>query len=194
METAGQPAGTDPVPSDTSLYPTTTNIVSYLDFDCEYCKVFEATNVSQIEQLVASGVATLEVVPVAITGLYAERAGSAVACLVTYQPESISIMLPAMHDNQPAEGATLSNGEILDIWRNTGIEPSGDLVSCVNDESYIEWIRVNTERVATDLEIVNPSTGSFGTPTVFVNGVPYAGTLTGPTRFAQFIDENARPE
>lgn len=193
VETAGQAAREDPTPSDTSSYDASANIVSYLDFGCEYCKAFESTNAAQIEELVAAGEATLEVVPVAITGPYAVRSGSAVACLAAYQPESFFDMLPAMYDNQPAEGATLTNIEILEIWRNAGIDPSTELESCVNDERYAEWIQANTERVVNDPAIANPATGNFGTPTIFVNGIRYEGTLQDPAVFAQFISDNSRP-
>lgn len=193
VETAGQAAGEDPPPSDTSSYDASANIVSYLDFGCEYCKAFETTNAAQIEELVAAGEATLEVVPVAITGPYAVRSASAVACLAAYQPESFFDMLPAMYDNQPAEGTSLTNSEILEIWRNAGIDPSTELESCVNDERYAEWIQANTERVVNDPAIANPATGGFGTPTIFVNDIRYEGTLQDPAVFAQFISDNSRP-
>ncbi len=192
VETPGQPAGEDPIPNDTGSYDAEADIVSYLDFGCEYCKAFETTNAAQIEEMVASGYATLEVVPVAITGSYALRAASAVSCLVEYQPEAFFEMLPAMYDNQPAEGSTLTNGEILDIWRNAGIEPSSDLQSCVNDERYTSWIQGNTERVVSDPAVANPATGGFGTPTIIVNGERYSNTLDDPTVFAQFVAQNAR--
>lgn len=187
VETPGQPAGEDPIPNDTAPYGADANIVSYLDFGCEYCKAFETTNGAQIEEMVSSGSATLEVVPVAITGSYAVRAASAVACMVEYQPESFFDMLPAMYDNQPAEGGTLTNAAILDLWRGVGIEPSGDLQSCVKDERYSDWIQANTERVVSDPAVANPTTGGFGTPTIFVNDQRYNGTLDDPTVFAQFV-------
>lgn len=193
VETAGQAAGEDPTPSDTSSYDASANIVSYLDFGCEYCKAFETTNAAQIEELVAEGEATLEVVPVAITGPYAVRSASAASCLAAYQPESFFDMLPAMYDNQPAEGTSLTNTEILEIWRNAGIDPSTELESCVNDERYAEWIQANTERVVNDPAIANPATGGFGTPTIFVNDIRYEGTLQDPAVFAQFISDNSRP-
>lgn len=193
VETPGQPAETAPVASDTSSFGAPANIVSYLDFGCEYCKAFETTNAAQIEELVAAGEATLEVVPVAITGPYAVRAGSAASCLAAFQPESFLDMLAAMYENQPSEGDTLANAEILDIWRNAGIEPSPQLESCVGDGRYTQWIRANTERVVSDPEIVNPATGRFGTPTVFVNDQRYQGTLTDPAVFAQFVSDSSKP-
>lgn len=192
VETEGQPAGSAPIAADTSSSDAPANIVSYLDLGCEYCKAFETTNGTQIEELVSSGDATLEVVPVAITGPYAVRAGSAVACMAAIQPKSFFDMLPAMYDNQPTEGATMTNGEILDIWRNAGIKPSAELESCVTDERYSGWIRANTERVVSDPKVANPTTGQFGTPTILVNESRYQGTLDDPTVFAQFVADSSR--
>lgn len=195
VETAGMPAGSDAVPTDTSEVTAPARIRTYIDFSCEYCKMFEDANGEQIEQLVASGQATLEVVPVAILGDYSVRAASAASCMAALQPTSFFDMLTVMYAQQPAEGGSgYSNQEILDLWTGGGIQPSAELSQCVTDTRYDEWIAARTNAVTSDPAIQNPATGSFGTPTVFVNDVRYQPTALGdPQEFADFVAANSAP-
>lgn len=193
VKTEGMSPGSDPVPTDPEKYDAPARIVTYIDFGCEYCKAFEAANAQQIEEMVAAGEATLEVQPVAITGEYAVRSGSAMSCLVAQQPEDFFTALSAMYENQPPEGGSWSNSQILDIWSTAGIDASSDLTSCVTSEQYADWIQSRTDDVTSDPQIVNPATGSFGTPTVFVNGERFQPQdLTDPQEFAAFVEANSK--
>ena len=142
-----------------------------------------------------SGVATIEVFPVAILGDYSVLAANAASCVAAYQPESFFDMLKVMYEQQPAVetgAAPYTKRQILDLWRSVGIEPSGDLSACVNDERYSEWIEARTNSVVSDPDIVNPATGSFGTPTIFVNGTRYQpSSLSDTTEFAAFVAANS---
>ncbi|GAB3198879.1 hypothetical protein GCM10027062_14220 [Nocardioides hungaricus] len=197
VETDGAPSGSDPVPTDTSQFDAPANIVTYIDFSCEFCKAFEDGNGKQIEQMVASGDATLEVQPVAILGDYSVRAASAASCMAALQPESFFTMLTTMYQNQPTEGGPgYTNQEILDLWSNAGIDPSSDLSECVKDDRYADWIQTRTDAVTSDPKLANPSSGGFGTPTVLVNDVRYQPTgpqgLSDPKEFAAFVADNSR--
>lgn len=193
VKTAGMPAGSTAVPTDPASTDAPARIRTYIDFSCEFCKMFEDANGAQIEEMVASGQATLEVFPVAILGPYSVRAGSAAACVAAEQPESFFDMLRVMYANQPPEGgAGLTNAEILDLWSTGGITASDELTSCVNGNTYAKWIQARTESVVSDPDIVNPATGRFGTPTVFVNDVRYEPTdLSSPSEFAAFVAANS---
>lgn len=201
VETAGMPAKTEAVPNPDSAYTAPIRISTYIDFTCEFCKEFEVGNGTTtgngalIKDLVSSGKATLEVFPVAILGSYSEVAGSAAACVAQYQPTSYFDMLKVMFEQQPDVengAAPYTTAQILDLWRSVGIEPSSDLTSCVTDERYVTWMKARTASVTADPALVNPTTGSFATPTVMVNGVRYtpttAGQLGDPTAFQAFID------
>lgn len=192
VKTPAMAEGADPVPTDPQKVGAPARIVSYLDLGCEFCKAFEDANSQQVEDMVASGKATLEVQPVAITGPYAVRAASAVSCLVAQQPESFFPMLKTMYANQPAEGAALSNQEILDLWSEAGIDASSELTSCVKSERYSDWIQTRTQTIASDPAVVNPQTGSFGTPTIFVNDQRYSPQNLGDTaEFKAFVEANS---
>lgn len=195
VKTEGVPAEAEATPTDTSKYSAPARIKTYIDFSCEYCKAFETTNSQQIKEMVASGAATLEVYPVAILGDYSVRAANAASCLAAYQPDSFLDASDAFYANQPAEGgAGWSNSEILDIWGKAGITPSDEVRSCVNDGRYADWVQAATEDVVSDPAIVNPATGRFGTPTVFVNDVRWEPTsLEDPAEFASFVTENSGP-
>src|SRR5690606_11469343 len=68
------------------------SIVIYVDYMCPYCSQFESVNGSLVEQLVTSGVATLEIHPIAILDnssqgtKYSTRAANAMACVANYAP------------------------------------------------------------------------------------------------------------
>lgn len=188
VETAAMKQGADPVPTDPKSLDAPARIVTYLDFGCEFCKAFETSNGAQIEELVASGQASLEVQPVAITGPYAVRAGSAASCLAANQPDDFFPMLKTMYENQPAEGSALTNQEILDMWAGAGIDVGDDLKQCVTSERYSDWIQTRTQAVASDPDVANPQTGGFGTPTIFVNDQRYTPKdLTSADEFAAFV-------
>lgn len=192
VETPAMAKGADPVPTDPGKFDAPARIVSYLDFGCEFCKAFEDANAEQIEEMVAAGDATLEMQPVAITGPYAVRAGSAMSCVVAEQPDSFFAILKTMYANQPAEGGTLTNQEILDMWSGAGIDASSDLESCVKEERYSDWIQTRTEAITSDPALANPQTGGFGTPTIFVNDKRYTPQNLGdPAEFKKFVEDNS---
>lgn len=57
---------------------------------------------------------------------------------------------------------------------------------------YGDWIGTRTNDVTSDPDIVNPATGSFGTPTVFVNEARYQPKiLLDPAEFAAFVRANS---
>lgn len=192
VETPAMAKGADPVPTDPEKFDAPSRIVTYLDLGCEFCKAFEDANGQQIEEMVAAGDATLEVKPVAITGDYAVRAGSAMSCVVAEQPDSFFTILKTMYANQPPEGGTLTNQEILDMWSGAGVDASSDLESCVMAERYTDWIQTRTEAITSDPALANPQTGGFGTPTIFVNDKRYTPqNLSDPAEFKKFVEANS---
>jgi protein-disulfide isomerase len=193
VETPGIEDGDTPVATDPSDYDVPLHIVTYIDFGCPFCNLFETTNSQTIEDLVASGTATLEVHPIAILddsflgARYPSRAANAVACVAAYEPASFLDVSDAFFANQPAEGTEgLDNGAIVELVKGAGVD-SGEVNSCINDERFKGWVTLATERATdgplpnTDLEKVN------GTPTVIVNGVHYQGSLEDPDAFTSFL-------
>jgi len=194
VETDGIPADGEPVPTDPADYSDIPlHIITYIDFGCPYCNLFETTNSSQIEELVSSGAATLEVHPIEILdgnfqgSRYSSRAANAAACVAAFEPSSFLDVSDAFFANQPAEGTEgLTNGEIIDLVTGAGVD-SDKVTSCINDETYRGWVQLASDRATSNPDLANPSTGGFGTPTIFVNGERYGGALDDPSAFQQFL-------
>jgi protein-disulfide isomerase len=181
-----------PTPTDLTKYPDTVNIVTYVDYFCPVCQAFEQTNLEQIGTWVSSGVATLEVHPIAILDgasmgtRYASRAANAMACVAEFQPNSYFAASGAMYQSQPAEGTTgLKNEEIIQVLAAAGVtEPK--VADCINKESFKQWVTAATER--TRGPVPNSELAAVaGTPTVLVNGVQYTGAPNDKQAFLDFV-------
>lgn len=194
VQTPALDADEDPIATDPDAYDAPVRIVTYIDFGCPYCALFETANAAQIEELVASGEATLEVHPINLLrnqflgDRYSARSANAGACVAAYQPEAFFDVSAAFFAQQPAEsGNGLTNGEIVDLVKGAGVdEPKVE--SCINNEEFKGWVTAATERALagplpnTDEEKVT------GTPTILVNGVKYQPTsLSDPVEFLAFI-------
>ncbi len=192
VPTAAIPADGKPVATDLTKYPDTVNIVTYIDYFCPVCQAFEQANAQQLGTWVSSGVATLEVHPIAILDgksmgtRYASRAANAMACVAQYQPNVFFQATTAMYASQPAEGTTgLTDDEIAMVLANGGVtEPK--VGTCIMDEAFKQWVTDATLR--TGSAIPNSDLASVsGTPTVLVNGYQYPGAINDADEFAQFV-------
>jgi protein-disulfide isomerase len=198
VETAGLAADDTPTATDPSEYDVPVHIVTYIDFGCPFCKLFETANSAQIRDLIEQGYATYEVHPInllkdAFQGdRYSARSANAGACVAAYQPESFLDVSDAFFAQQPAEtGPGLTNAEILTLLDGAGVS-SPEITECVNNESFKGWVGASTARALagplpnTDEEKVG------GTPFVLVNGVRYSPSdLSSAEEFAAFVAQNA---
>jgi protein-disulfide isomerase len=197
VQTGAVPADGTPIPTDPDAYDVPARIVTYLDFGCPVCNLFETTNAAQIEELVAAGYATLEVHPVSILDRvwlgteYSTRAANAMACVAVSKPSAFLDASAAFFVNQPAEETEgLTDDQIRDLLDTAGALDD-EISACIGEKRYADWVAAATERATSDPDLANPSTGGFGTPTVLVNGVRYTGALDDPQAFAAFIAQNA---
>jgi protein-disulfide isomerase len=193
VKTPAIPAKGTPTPTEQD--DSVTNIVMYVDFSCPACQAFEATNSPYIEELVASGEATLEVHPIAILDhayqgtLYSTRSNNAGACVANYEPESFYEFMAAMYVNQPAESSTgLTNGEIVQVAQQAGIDNS-DVAKCIEGVTFESWVTAATDRSRTGPLPNSNVEGVSGTPTVIVNGIQYTGSITDPAAFQAFVED-----
>ena len=169
VETKAIPKGGDPVA--TTPREGILNIVTYVDFTCPICQQFEAAYAENLQQLVASGSATLEVHPIAIldrnfTGReVSTRANNVGACVANYAPDQFLDVMSAMYANQADEGGPgLSNSALVDIVTGAGVDDA-DVTSCINGESFTPWVGSATDR--------SLASGVSGTPTVVINGTKW---------------------
>ncbi|HEX4057180.1 MAG TPA: thioredoxin domain-containing protein [Galbitalea sp.] len=185
-----------PIPTDTKKLSSTANIVEYIDLQCPFCQEFVETNLAQEDKWVAAGKATIEIHPIAIltdpgNGGYSPRAANAVACVAAYEPNTLLAVLKTMYADQPAESTGgLPNSKIITMLSSSGASGS-KVVGCVNGDSFKTWVTAATGAVTSGtFKGVATTPAAFGgTPTVFVNGVQYSGTLSDAATFAAFVDK-----
>jgi protein-disulfide isomerase len=198
VKTAAIPKKGEPTPTDTSTLTDTVNIVTYIDLFCPRCQEFETTNATQINTLVSSGVATLEIHPIQILDRssqgtrYSSRAVNASACVANFEPDKYIDVQTAFYANQPKEGTGgLSNADIATLVSSAGAK-SSDVATCIKKESFKGWVSASTERALTG-PLPNSSISSVtGTPTVLVDGQLFSGAFDDPTAFVQFFDSIAQ--
>jgi protein-disulfide isomerase len=169
-----KPSGT-PTPTDAED-DGLAHIVTYVDFSCPACKGFEEAYATSIDALVAAGVATLEVHPIAILdraylgSRYSSRSNNVGACVADLAPESFRDVMAAMYTNQPAEGTSgLSDDEIIDVVHGAGLVDE-DVDACIEDELFGPWVTAATQRTTNDPDLILPGSQGFTTPTIVVNG------------------------
>lgn len=191
------------VVTDKAAHTKTVNIVTYVDYQCPYCDQFETTNNSQISTWVKSGVATVELHPISfldansLGNKYSTRAANAVACVANFDPAQVAAVNTAFFANQPAEQTNgKTDSQLLATMKTAGAS-SEALTSCVKKETFSGWVAAATAQLK-----VGSTTKVFqgvattpivfpGTPTVFVNGKQYKGSLTDPAVFAAFVQSVA---
>jgi protein-disulfide isomerase len=191
-KTAGAPA--DGAATPTKLSSTdVAHITTYVDWACPVCKTFESTYATQIAQLVAGGSATLEVHPIAILdnsypgSRYSSRAANAAACIANFLPAKFLDAQTAFYGNQPAEGSSgLTNAAMISLLKGAGIDDA-KVTSCITQETFKSWVTSVTKRTTSTKSLTNPTDGSFGTPTVFVNGKRWDNSTAFPTFIASAV-------
>ncbi|MEO7006897.1 MAG: thioredoxin domain-containing protein [Terrimesophilobacter sp.] len=199
VRTPGLKGGTTPVPSPSDGSSDVFNIRVYIDYLCPVCGAFEAANAPQIKKLVESGVATLEIHPVAILDRssmgtqYSTRAANAFACVANYSPDSAFDYSAILFENQPAENTEgLNNAKLIDLAKQVKVAKQSSVASCINDTKFKNWVSASTARA-----LAGPLPNSdieklLGTPTVLVNGQSYKFTADAngafnPEEFSNFL-------
>ncbi len=185
--------GAKPTPTKQTLDGKTAHIQIWLDYQCPYCDQFETANSDQMKQWMSEGAATLEIHPIAIldsstNNEYSTRAAAAASCVANYDPDKFFDVNSALFANQPDEqtGSGLTNAKMLELFKSAGVSSSA-ITKCVNDQTFAKFVANRTTDAASNSQLKNPQTGSFGTPTVFVNGERYQGGFTDATQFAAFV-------
>jgi protein-disulfide isomerase len=146
----------------------------YLDYLCPFCGRFERANSTEIDRLVADGTVRLELHPLAFLdrmsagSRYSTRAANAVATVADRAPDKLPAFNRALFENQPAEGTeALSDDEIAVRARQAGVPEQ--VVAAFGERIFEPWIERSTTAAF--------DSGITGTPTVKINGTPFAGDL-----------------
>ncbi|MFE4467200.1 DsbA family protein [Leifsonia sp. NPDC056824] len=185
--------GAKPTPTKQTLDGKTAHIQIWLDYQCPFCDQFETTNAAQMKQWMADGSATLEIHPVAIldsstNNQYSTRAAAAMSCVANYEPDKYFDLNSALYANQPDEqtGSGLTNAKMLSLFKTGGVSSSA-VTDCVNKQTFAKFVTDRTNEAVSNSQLKNPTSGGFGTPTVFVNGERYQGGFTDASQFAAFV-------
>lgn len=203
VETPALKSGATPTPTDPKKLSGSAHIVVYLDYQCPYCAQFEATNASQLKEMVASGKVTLEIHPIAFldsssgTNKYSTRSANAAACVANFDPNNFFAVNAALYADQPAENSTgRTDAQLLATLKSAGSSGSS-ITSCVKAQTFSGFVKAATQRFQAGnftgvIAKGQPALTSIGTPTIFVNGVKYPGSLTDANVFASFVVQAAR--
>lgn len=182
VENTGIPVGAEGVAGTENDGAPTLDV--YVDYMCPICGQFEALNGASIAELREAGDVTLVVHPVAILDRasqgtdYSTRAASAAAWVADRAPEQFSAFHDAMFASQPQEQTPgLSDEQIAQVAEQAGVP--ADVAAGIADgdatDTFGEWVEASTESAGSDPDVVNPETGSMGTPTVLIDGERFNG-------------------
>ncbi|QZN86093.1 thioredoxin domain-containing protein [Cellulomonas sp. C5510] len=194
LEDGGIPVGADGVGSDVDEDLARVDV--YLDYMCPACGAFEETNGDNLISLASDGQATVVYHPIAILNRYSNgtgystRAASAAALVAEQAPEAFSVFNEQMFAGQPDEGTSgLTNDEIADIASDAGVPDA--VTSLISDgtalDRFGQWVTSATNAASANQDLVNPQSGSFGTPTILVDGTVWTENWTDPSALLQAV-------
>ncbi len=175
---------------------STTRVDVYLDYMCPACGAFEEANGENLISLAADGSATVVYHPIAIlnrfsngTG-YSTRAASAAALVADEAPDQFAAFNEQLFAGQPEENTSgLTNAEIADIAREAGV--ADGVADKIADGSALDrfgqWVTSATNDVTANPDLVNEQNGSFGTPTITIDGDVWTENWTDPNALLQAV-------
>ncbi len=150
--------------------PVTVQVVE--DFQCPVCRQFEAAAGEMLDQYAAGTDVKVEYRGIAFldrasSTRYSSRALNASGCVMDEGADVWKEFHRQLYLQQPPEGgAGLSDDQLVSIATAAGAD--GDRVaSCVEDETYADWVEATTDAAGDD--------GVTGTPTLFVDGQKLSG-------------------
>ncbi|KQO61337.1 hypothetical protein ASF23_12680 [Curtobacterium sp. Leaf261] len=165
-----------PSPAATSASDGAVVVTTYIDWSCPSCKAFEAQYSSELQSQVRDGSVVLDIHPIAIldrnyrNSRYSSRAANAAACVANTAPKDFLAVQTQFYDNQPEEGTDgLTDAKIKSLVKAGGVS-SAKVADCIDSEKYGSWVTAATNRAVGNEALQNPATGSFGTPTVLIDG------------------------
>lgn len=155
----------------------------WFDFYCPHCQDFEDEYGSTVDDLLEQGDITLNLFPVALSGLnaasgtdFSKRSANALYCVAEAEPSAAYPFMQALFATHPS-GPGQTDEELIAMAADAG---ASGIDACVTDGEYISFVEDQTTKIP-----ANPTTGSAGTPTVVING-DYV-TLTGDPQ-ADLVD------
>lgn len=150
------------------------SVTVFFDYMCPFCGRFEAANSAELDRLVSTGQARLDLRPMSFLDRQSEgarfstRAANAVATVADGAPDQVWAFHRALFAKQPEEGTTgPSDAELAEIARDAGVP--ADVVARFEDGEFTGWVADVTQKAF--------DSGVTGTPTVMIDGHPFTGDL-----------------
>jgi hypothetical protein len=191
VRSSGAPADGVPETSSVDREGDVADIMLYFDYRCPHCIDFEDANGALLTDLVSSGAATLEIVPLSfVDSTYSPPMAGALACVVDGQPEGAWAAHTALlgTETRVADPTSEVLVSVIDSAIG-GIDPA--VSDCIETQRFVPFIR-GLDTWVTSNPVPNALDASLrvtGTPLVVVNGVPYPGAPSDGAAFTQFIED-----
>lgn len=132
----------------------------WIDFQCPFCRDFEAAHGPTLQQLAAAGDAALVYHPLSFLGEESERAANAFGCAA--DAGSAADYLTVLFENQPAEGTGgFTTEDLIMLGERAGVGGSA-FERCVEAGTYGAWVA--------NVAASQRAAGVSSTPTVFLDG------------------------
>lgn len=139
----------------------------YFDFYCPHCQEFERIYGPTVDELVSAGQLTLNLHPVALTGLntasgtdFSKRSANALYCVAVDDPEAALSFTQAIFAENPT-GPGLTDEQLVAAASAAGATGAAD---CITGRTYARYVDSRTAGIPAGPD------GGVGTPTVVVNG------------------------
>ncbi|GAA3913407.1 DsbA family protein [Microbacterium invictum] len=165
----------------------------YVDYLSPGAREWQVANSDQLSSWLSQGAATLSYHPVSMLTAksngtkYSLRAAGAAACVATHSPDLFFPFNQELLMRQPAiDSDGFSDEELADIAQATGVTEPKRIRACIEDGSFISWVKESTESAVSGIPDTN-GLALTGTPMIVVNGEAYVGELTDPAEFSQFV-------
>lgn len=143
-------------------------VAIWFDFYCPHCQDFEDIYGPGIQKLVDAGDITLQLHPVALSGLnsasgteFSERSAGALYCVASTTPDATFSFFQQLFAQKPA-GPGLTDEELSSLATDAGASSAAE---CIADGTFRQFAVDQAGELPQD-----PASGGAGTPTLVVNG------------------------
>lgn len=145
-------AGDDPVrPADPE--PGVIPIRMYIDYSSPEAKAFETANREQLREWLGTGVASLEIHPIALPtngnggSRYPARAANALACVAELAPDEFFAFSDRLLIQQPAEGSEgFDETRLVQLARASDVTGISRVEDCIREDRFGAWVQDSTAR------------------------------------------------
>lgn len=180
-----------PAPEETAA---AVDIHIYVDYLSPGAGDFERANARQLVNWINQGAVTVSYHPVSMLTAssngtkYSLRSAAAAACVASHSPDQFYAYNHQLLLDQPeVDSSGRTDVELADLAVAVGVNDPQTVRSCIEDEDFVSWAKEATSRA-----LAGPLAGSkdltlTSAPMIVVNGEAYAGSLTDPAEFSQFV-------